>query len=128
MFEPNSVSFRMSSVVRPRRGVGYNSRRAGRKLYAVTCNYTRNTCCFSLFRRSVLWGNHPYFEVIPTFYAFFEVTPYMIPTLQSHRSNDPNRMKRKFSSFFKSLVIELDKDLYGPDNHLVEVRFTNFQS
>ena len=35
-------------------------------------------------------------------------------------------MKRKFSSFFKSLVIELDKDLYGPDNHLVEVRFTLF--
>ncbi len=29
--------------------------------------------------------------------------------------------KRKFSSFFKSLVIELDKDIYGPDNHLVEV-------
>lgn len=29
-------------------------------------------------------------------------------------------MKRKFSSFFKSLVIELDRDLYGPDNHLVE--------
>jgi SWI/SNF-related matrix-associated actin-dependent regulator of chromatin subfamily D len=27
---------------------------------------------------------------------------------------------KKFSSFFKSLVIELDKDLYGPDNHLVE--------
>ena len=35
--------------------------------------------------------------------------------------NDPNKPKRKFSSFFKSLVIELDKDLYGPDNHLVEV-------
>lgn len=34
--------------------------------------------------------------------------------------NDPNKIKRKFSSFFKSLVIELDKDLYGPDNHLVE--------
>ncbi len=30
------------------------------------------------------------------------------------------KTKRKFSSFFKSLVIELDKDLYGPDNHLVE--------
>lgn len=30
------------------------------------------------------------------------------------------QLKRKFSSFFKSLVIELDKDLYGPDNHLVE--------
>lgn len=28
--------------------------------------------------------------------------------------------KRKFSSFFKSLVIELDSELYGPDNHLVE--------
>ncbi|KAJ8913597.1 hypothetical protein NQ315_013419 [Exocentrus adspersus] len=34
--------------------------------------------------------------------------------------NDPNKVKRKFSSFFKSLVIELDKELYGPDNHLVE--------
>uniref|UniRef100_A0A671R921 SWI/SNF-related matrix-associated actin-dependent regulator of chromatin subfamily D member 3-like n=1 Tax=Sinocyclocheilus anshuiensis TaxID=1608454 RepID=A0A671R921_9TELE len=32
----------------------------------------------------------------------------------------PGKQKRKFSSFFKSLVIELDKDLYGPDNHLVE--------
>ncbi|KAK3546303.1 hypothetical protein QTP70_025701 [Hemibagrus guttatus] len=32
----------------------------------------------------------------------------------------PGKVKRKFSSFFKSLVIELDKDLYGPDNHLVE--------
>jgi hypothetical protein len=31
-----------------------------------------------------------------------------------------SQVKRKFSSFFKSLVIELDKDLYGPDNHLVE--------
>lgn len=37
--------------------------------------------------------------------------------------DNPNQAKpkpRKFSSFFKSLVIELDKDLYGPDNHLVE--------
>ncbi|XP_043235260.1 brahma-associated protein of 60 kDa-like [Amphibalanus amphitrite] len=33
---------------------------------------------------------------------------------------DASKAKRKFSSFFKSLVIELDKDLYGPDNHLVE--------
>uniref|UniRef100_A0A8C7L6J4 SWI/SNF related BAF chromatin remodeling complex subunit D3b n=1 Tax=Oncorhynchus kisutch TaxID=8019 RepID=A0A8C7L6J4_ONCKI len=33
---------------------------------------------------------------------------------------NPGKLKRKFSSFFKSLVIELDKDLYGPDNHLVE--------
>uniref|UniRef100_A0AAY4DZU6 DM2 domain-containing protein n=1 Tax=Denticeps clupeoides TaxID=299321 RepID=A0AAY4DZU6_9TELE len=35
--------------------------------------------------------------------------------------DDPGKQKRKFSSFFKSLVIELDKNLYGPDNHLVEV-------
>ena len=33
---------------------------------------------------------------------------------------DTSKSKRKFSSFFKSLVIELDKELYGPDNHLVE--------
>ncbi|CAB3989182.1 SWI SNF-related matrix-associated actin-dependent regulator of chromatin subfamily D member 1-, partial [Paramuricea clavata] len=33
---------------------------------------------------------------------------------------DVTKQKRKFSSFFRSLVIELDKDLYGPDNHLVE--------
>lgn len=32
---------------------------------------------------------------------------------------DATKQKRKFSSF-KSLVIELDKDLYGPDNHMVE--------
>nr|DBA22165.1 TPA: hypothetical protein GDO54_013222 [Pyxicephalus adspersus] len=34
--------------------------------------------------------------------------------------DDPSKQKRKFSSFFKSLVIELDRELYGPDNHLVE--------
>uniref|UniRef100_H0X215 DM2 domain-containing protein n=2 Tax=Otolemur garnettii TaxID=30611 RepID=H0X215_OTOGA len=33
---------------------------------------------------------------------------------------DATKQKRKFSSFFKSLFIELDKNLYGPDNHLVE--------
>jgi hypothetical protein len=27
------------------------------------------------------------------------------------------KVKRKFSSFFKSLVIELHKEMYGPDNH-----------
>ena len=30
------------------------------------------------------------------------------------------RTKLKFSSFFKNVVIELDKDAYGPDNHLAE--------
>lgn len=39
---------------------------------------------------------------------------------------EATKQKRKFSSFFKSLVIELDKDLYGPDNHLVEVRYIQF--
>ncbi|CAF1230578.1 unnamed protein product [Adineta steineri] len=38
---------------------------------------------------------------------------------------DQGKAKRKFSSFFRSLVIELDKDLYGPDNHLVEWHRTN---
>lgn len=38
----------------------------------------------------------------------------------SSSSSSKSTIKRKFSSFFKSLVIELDKDLYGPDNHLVE--------
>lgn len=41
---------------------------------------------------------------------------------------EATKQKRKFSSFFKSLVIELDKDLYGPDNHLVEVRCFAFDS
>ena len=36
------------------------------------------------------------------------------------KGTDTSKSKRKFSSFFKSLVIELDKELYGPDNHLVE--------
>ncbi|XP_063698602.1 brahma-associated protein of 60 kDa [Culicoides brevitarsis] len=40
--------------------------------------------------------------------------------LLEDNKSDPNKIKRKFSSFFKSLVIELDKELYGPDNHLVE--------
>merc|ERR1719151_174233 len=40
--------------------------------------------------------------------------------LDEDKKADPSKSKRKFSSFFKSLVIELDKDLYGPDNHLVE--------
>lgn len=36
------------------------------------------------------------------------------------RLMDDTRSVRKFSSFFKSLVIELDSSIYGPDNHLVE--------
>lgn len=29
-------------------------------------------------------------------------------------------LKLKFSSFFRDVVIELDKEAYGPDNHLME--------
>ena len=28
------------------------------------------------------------------------------------------KTKLKFTSFFKNVVIELDKEAYGPDNHL----------
>lgn len=42
------------------------------------------------------------------------------PPKLEYGQNQPKPKPRKFSSFFKSLVIELDKDLYGPDNHLVE--------
>ena len=31
------------------------------------------------------------------------------------------KTKLKFTSFFKSIIIELDKEMYGPDNHLIEV-------
>ena len=34
--------------------------------------------------------------------------------------DDPQKQRRKFSTFFKSLIIELDREIYGPDNHLVE--------
>lgn len=46
--------------------------------------------------------------------------PLTLPSSSSSSSNNLKVKPRKFSSFFKSLVIELDKDLYGPDNHLVE--------
>ena len=44
------------------------------------------------------------------------------------KTENIKNVKRKFSSFFKSLVIELDKDLYGPDNNLVEVRIYKSKS
>lgn len=34
--------------------------------------------------------------------------------------SDPRTPKKKFSSFFKSLIIELDKEMYGPDSNFVE--------
>lgn len=49
----------------------------------------------------------------------------MIVFLQTQPpKTDGPRQKRKFSTYFKSLVIELDRELYGPDNHLVEVNNT----
>jgi len=38
----------------------------------------------------------------------------------NEQAEKDHNKKRKFSSFFQSLVIELDKDIYGPDQHLVE--------
>lgn len=35
-------------------------------------------------------------------------------------NDDSRSQKRKFSSFFKSLIIELDNKIYGPDNYLIE--------
>ena len=34
------------------------------------------------------------------------------------RPDDSVRLR--FSSFFRSVIIELDKEAYGPDNHLTE--------
>lgn len=38
------------------------------------------------------------------------------------------KSKAKFSSFFNNVVIELDKDTYGPDNHLAEWHRTTTSS
>ncbi|KAM7448208.1 SWI SNF [Porites harrisoni] len=43
----------------------------------------------------------------------------LLEETQAPKTDGP-RQKRKFSTYFKSLVIELDRELYGPDNHLVE--------
>lgn len=40
--------------------------------------------------------------------------------IEGRLTEDSRSQKRKFSSFFKSLVIELDSAIYGPDNHLIE--------
>lgn len=54
---------------------------------------------------------------------FWKLLIFSPPPQTAVSKYEATKQKRKFSSFFKSLVIELDKDLYGPDNHLVEVRF-----
>ena len=64
--------------------------------------------------------------VTRTVYLYLKYNTNNLFQAATAKLSDANKVKRKFSSFFKSLVIELDKDLYGPDNHLVEVRFTLF--
>ena len=44
---------------------------------------------------------------------------YSVGSLQGGAQAD-TKTKSKFSSFFNNVVIELDKELYGPDNHLAE--------
>ena len=46
-------------------------------------------------------------------------TVVFLSALQSGAQPD-TKSKTKFSSYFNNVVIELDKDTYGPDNHLVE--------
>lgn len=40
--------------------------------------------------------------------------------IEGRLTEDSRSQKRKFSSFIKNLVIELDSNIYGPDNHLIE--------
>lgn len=40
--------------------------------------------------------------------------------IEGRLTEDTRSQKRKFSSFFKTLLIELDSNIYGPDNHLIE--------
>lgn len=40
--------------------------------------------------------------------------------IEGRLTEDSRNQKRKFSSFFKHLIIELDSALYGPNDHLIE--------
>lgn len=40
--------------------------------------------------------------------------------IEGRLTEDSRSQKRKFSSFFKTLVIELDSAIYGPNDHLIE--------
>ena len=51
--------------------------------------------------------------------AFIQWCPMFTLLLQAGTKPDPTS-KNRFTSFFKNLVVELDKDAYGPDNHLAE--------
>lgn len=79
--------------------------------------------CCSVLRAWLGWIR-PSARWVPE--AMFGLGPSMAGGVRPSLSRSvlqPSKQKRKFSSFFKSLVIELDKELYGPDNHLVEVRW-----
>ncbi|KAE9548458.1 hypothetical protein FO519_008327, partial [Halicephalobus sp. NKZ332] len=68
-------------------------------------------------------GSIPMWELRVEGRLFEDCAPNQLDLPPSQLSNSQTmaaRSKRKFSTFFKSLVIELDKDIYGPDNHLVE--------
>jgi len=54
------------------------------------------------------------------FYTQQDGAPSWELRVEGRLTEDARPIKRKFSSFFKSLVIELDSAIYGPDNHLVE--------
>lgn len=54
------------------------------------------------------------------FYIQQDGAPSWELRVEGRLMDDNKPIRRKFSSFFKSLVIELDSAIYGPDNHLVE--------
>lgn len=54
------------------------------------------------------------------FYTQQDGAPSWELRVEGRITDESRPVKRKFSSFFKSLVIELDSAIYGPDNHLVE--------
>ena len=70
----------------------------------------------------VFWSTFIFHVSLYCSYDGLKVLKIVFPFFQTQApKTDGPRQKRKFSTYFKSLVIELDRELYGPDNHLVEV-------
>lgn len=61
------------------------------------------------------------------FYTHHDGSPSWELRIEGRLTDDP-RPKRKFSSFFKSLVIELDNEQYKPNDHLIEWHRTTLTS
>lgn len=77
-------------------------------------------CYVNNFQREGDEGTVPMWELRVEGRLLDEPSASVGTTSSGTIQNRNQPLKRKFSSFFKSLVIELDKEIYGPDNHLVE--------